>query len=564
MMKKIFAVIGTIMLVLLPVVVTYYLNNIRKPDVRYILSGAIPLSFSISAGSNYENIQQLEVKNVGSVQAEKIVINIEKPITEYDIKKYIPSDTVEVYSAQNSVQFIYPALPPQAEFKIVLRSPESISYSDIVVSHNSGIGTEALAPDKGNWANYVPEALFLAATMLYLATTMFTARSSFIDSWKSVSALKRLDLLLAAKKPWYVTSSEWPSIHSAAIKHKVKDEYIYYQRDVENTVAYSLSNFDKPEHIIDGDWKEIIDIATDRLEIIYKNLSKGSDDEVEYMLQLEKPRYFPDDKWNKLIQSANEGFVRNKKGRFWAINTVVDLLKSQKPKKITESVWREYTTLLKDTYFDQIRQKLEFSKEPSKIISQFDLSLLAEESRKKLEDIVLTQQRESEFTHLIESLLNDEPIDAEPKYLDTWEWGRFRDFEEKKQSIERQSKLIQLVNSVLEREPLGEEADSVTDLEWDTLIALEDGFKAIDQLDKRQQEFEEEKREYNESKKQFTPVKQKVERQLQIINDVLNDPSSVDRLESYDDTFASGNLENLRKLSSYLKESNTRIQDASQ
>ncbi len=47
--------------------------------------------------------------------------------------------------------------------------------------------------------------------------------------------------------------------------------------------------------------------------------------------------------------------------------------------------------------------------------------------------------------------------------------------------------------------------------------------------------------------------KEKIERQLQFINDLLSDPSSIDRIEEYDNTFAAGNYENLREVARLLK-----------
>lgn len=52
---------------------------------------------------------------------------------------------------------------------------------------------------------------------------------------------------------------------------------------------------------------------------------------------------------------------------------------------------------------------------------------------------------------------------------------------------------------------------------------------------------------------QFTELKGKVLSQLHLINAVLEDPLSIERIEDYEDIFSKGNYKNLKRISEILK-----------
>ena len=58
------------------------------------------------------------------------------------------------------------------------------------------------------------------------------------------------------------------------------------------------------------------------------------------------------------------------------------------------------------------------------------------------------------------------------------------------------------------------------------------------------------------NKKKINELKSKLVQQLNIINDILTDPTSITRIEDYNNCFAPGNYINLIKLSKYLNEGN--------
>ena len=138
MLKKILGVIGAIAIVIF----TYYLN-LEKADIRYTLSDEIPVKFFKNEAA--ENIQQIEIKNIGNDIAEKIIVRIQSNVEEYDISKYSEHDTEVVHRTESLFELIYPELPPQGKFKLIIKSiGRGIQKNDLEIQHRKGLAQEAL------------------------------------------------------------------------------------------------------------------------------------------------------------------------------------------------------------------------------------------------------------------------------------------------------------------------------------------------------------------------------------------------------------------------------------
>lgn len=60
-------------------------------------------------------------------------------------------------------------------------------------------------------------------------------------------------------------------------------------------------------------------------------------------------------------------------------------------------------------------------------------------------------------------------------------------------------------------------------------------------------EILEDRKKAVEDKIKFENLKEKVEAQLDIIDKLLNDPSFIDKIEDYNNCFAKGNFDNIKK-----------------
>src|SRR5687767_11722632 len=96
--------------------ILWYLAR-NSPDVRYSLSERIPVSFAHPDGNPPDGkapevVQQLEVKNVGSLQSDNVLVKIRGGIKEHILNKHAEMDVPKVTNRDRSFEVQYPALPP--------------------------------------------------------------------------------------------------------------------------------------------------------------------------------------------------------------------------------------------------------------------------------------------------------------------------------------------------------------------------------------------------------------------------------------------------------------------
>jgi hypothetical protein len=513
MFKKILTALGAIVVTLIPVFVAYYLNQ-SKPDVRYTLSEGIPVSFLSTSTIPTESVQQLEVKNVGAAKAERIVVKIEGQITSYEIEKHIASDVVEIFNQQWPIEVIYPALPPQAGFKLIFKSPLGIRYNNLTITHSTGTAKEALLKTERQIGWTVLLGSVVGFWVFWISMQSKELWALRIDSWKREATRKSASHILSLQKPWYALETKWKALHTDAIKQKLEDER-YTTKEIANSAAYQFLCAEKPEDLDDDNWNEIITLAIDLLDKRFSRMADGyPESEVMRLLRLERPKYFPQDRWDDLNKRANERFVSLRKGRLYDSEMALRTLKEEKPDEVSEVSWLELTKYFQEQYYNRLLHDLEVNDAPFDFLSKCDLSVLDEKMREELEQRASRKAKYEELVRLLESLLDDkEAIGTDkPSPLSHWEWEQLKRFEErakKLNEVETRSKEIQLESSKLATE-----------------------------------------------RSKVSSLRQKIERQLDIINDLFNDPTTIDRIESYDDTFAAGNLENLRRVAQILAEAN--------
>lgn len=138
-MKSLVGIIGALIVALF----VYYLNY-EKPEIKYALSEGISIGYSEKEPS--EIAQQLEVKNVGNSEAKNIRLLIRKEIMDYKLQKYSEADEVKGFKTADSLEIVYPSLPPQGSFRVLMKSA-GVNRDDIDINHSKGKGVEALAAE---------------------------------------------------------------------------------------------------------------------------------------------------------------------------------------------------------------------------------------------------------------------------------------------------------------------------------------------------------------------------------------------------------------------------------
>jgi len=90
---------------------------------------------------------------------------------------------------------------------------------------------------------------------------------------------------------------------------------------------------------------------------------------------------------------------------------------------------------------------------------------------------------------------------------------------------------------------LKEQPDSLDGKEWGDIIELERKIATTSM------KIEEDKSKLETDKQKTNELKNKVLKQLSIIDDILIDPGSINKIEDYDNPFSEGNFANLKKIS---------------
>lgn len=510
----IFGFLGTLLVAIIAALFTYYLN-LSKPDIRFTLSEEIPLSFSTGNNTNDENVQQLEVWNVGSSEAKEIVVKISGIITKYKVIKYISSDKVNIFTEQQPVEFVYTALPPQAGFKIIFTSSNAIKPSDIVVSHSSGQAVNALSVSNRSsiLLTYGIFTLILGGYVVWIGSSI---RNISFDTWKLTTKGLRIDKALKVSKPWYVSDLKWTNSHVELIKEKLIKEYVS-QENVGDSAAFGLLNQEKPDHFNESDWKDIINLAENRLkDHISRPIDSYSETSILSVMRLSKPERFPIDDWNTIQTNANEKIFELYKGKLYGKAKIIEFLHTDKPEAIPDTTWMKMKTYCRDQYFNELIYEINLAKDPYIVFENNDLSLLDRNQREKLEEMVQKYSKYKDFSAILEDVLEGKQIsDEKPKSLTDWEWRQIKNFES-------------LIADTKELET------------------------KLRELSRREHELRVERVEVKNEQQAFEQLKEKVQKQLEFINNIISDPSILDRVESYDDTFSPGNWQNLKEIAALL------------
>ncbi len=116
--------------------------------------------------------------------------------------------------------------------------------------------------------------------------------------------------------------------------------------------------------------------------------------------------------------------------------------------------------------------------------------------------------------------------------------------------INKYEELLVNIRKISAGSSLGEKPEEIDDDNWSQLKNIEN--KLIGLASKNKADME----RIGIDKKEVCRIKEKVCKQLSIISDVLSYPRKVSEIEDYDNPFAEGNFENLKKVAEILATNN--------
>jgi hypothetical protein len=228
------------------------------------------------------------------------------------------------------------------------------------------------------------------------------------------------------------------------------------------------------------------------------------------ILDTDKKKFITDDEWiklklasqNKLILSISEDIYRSYN---WKCDKYLSL---QRPKNIDEDAWRKITSLISQAFVNSCIFD---------VSNYSDIDKISELLKKTKPGIV----HENDWDKYIAFL------------------QRFRTIEKLKLQNEQ---LRDELDNVLFGNELKNKPDELTTDKWERLKRIETD------IIKKSEKIEKDLFELEKIQAEALPLKEKLEKQLKIINEVLNDTSAIDRIEDYANPFSKGNFENLKMI----------------
>lgn len=552
---------SAIIALVIGLIIAYFGFALNKEfvDLRYTLSEKIPIKFIET--STAETVQQLVVKNNGNIPATRIQITIDGLIEDHGILKNSLSDIVEEHNPKGHFEAIYPSLPPGGQFSYILKtSGGGITKDNLEIKHNKGKAKEALAGDSRSIFSEIVNYIFLSLMIFYIILIVFQGRSMAIDNLNSGENYTNYHDYLNKKKPFYVSQEKWDSIRRRYIEKK---KYLH-STNIEEQENYKILSRDKPNFITNDEWELLKEKSTKCLmdQLTYSIKTSSTFANLEKYFTLKKPKQFPENKWNEIVKEVNENFitVQKLKKRFYlSTKDIIKELESGIPSGMLPNFWDEYREFLKDRYYEIAYTEIFREFNPLKYLEKIDLSVLSQDKRESLEDLAYRIQLlhiddiSSQY-HAEKFLKNDKP-----------EWIKQDDLEklEKKaeayvaleKSIKKNESLFNALNNIVNFTQLKDRPETLDSNDWERVRELESKIAttAI--------KIEEDKSKLESEGQQIKDLKAKILKQLSIIDGVLNDPESIDKIEDYDNPFSEGNFRNLQKISNYAIEDRAKMRD---
>lgn len=601
-----------IVALIIPIAIAYFQITINKEsaDVKFTLSDNIPID--VSDQLQAQNIQQLEVKNLGDAKADRIVVNIKGSNINYELIKHAEIDKVSSFERGDGIQVIYPVLPSHGSFKMIIKTKDGVSTTDLEIKHDTGKGIEALSTDntKSQWP-------LVVAMLIYSFVIMFFIRNTAVEYLQiEAKSNYKYNKILRQQAPIYVRKSQWEEIRADALKSLI-DSIPSYPRDIELKHCISLLEQEKLKYINEEELLELSGALSSRIENnisqeIMSIYSKNSD--LAEILELKQPKHYNGRKWSELrgevLNRQQEVLMYSAITHYdYKVETldVYQLLSSGMPTYLTENEWNSLLKKLVRYFNEFVKQRIQESYYYNRIERiMYFLSLNKPAMYPKIEWGKLYNWIQEQYildkknTDLVEGVyLNNSKIiskfnSRKPEVIDDKNWKEYLKFleqlyeinityniynqdepltfltEQEKMSVDVEDQLhkkaysVQLINYYIKFLNIDYENYKASGRpNW----IRERDYKILDDYHNDRQQYStliEEQIEINAKLQEEQQVlllerynaeelKNKVTYQLNLINELLSDPTAIDRIEDYNKAFAKGNFQNLIKCADLMR-----------
>jgi hypothetical protein len=496
-----------IIIPLLVIIITGILAKYKifadKTELKYSLSQKIDSDFL----ENKEEfgIQQLTVKNSGDLIISDIVIKINSKINDFKLKKFSVKDSIVAINSDSNFELNYSNLPPNGEILLLVKS-NGINKDNIEIFYANGKAVEIFENDLSLEQYFFYFVIFIY--LLMIINSYFKSSFYLFESEATYSSKK----ILEKKQPWYMNKSKWSKIREIAVNNYFDSNHYFFNK-IEESSYYTFLNENDNINLTIDEKKKLRDLAFALLKKNIGSILFNSYFNKDLQLKhLKKPSSIEDHEWEEIIKNLSKVKLEV---------TLRDIFESKyNSLEKTENILnKEQIDLMNEEDFSKLKE----------ILNNYYMSLIL---------IEISRNTES-YSHINWEILNQK---NKEKLLDIK-----KIIKESEESKKYFSELINITRNSFDWSTLPDRPENIEEIDW---FKIENIFENVTQLKiKANKDLKEANIIYQE----FYPLKEKVSAQLELINNLLIDPKSISKVESYNIPFEKGNWENLIKISEILK-----------
>lgn len=504
-------VIGIIITFIGIIVIPLYFHFLAKAELKYTISSAMTIETSLGE----QNWQLITINNTGNREANRIKIKVDSKILDYKVIPFLQTDKFEGKLSPKALDIEYTSLPPQGtiEIRVSLPTSESVINRKINIVHESGVATTATSKDK-MIAFIITMFLLtiLIAPIIFLIISdiiynLYELRSDACNVYYALSILKR-------KKPFFLSQTKWTEIREVAINNAFKEDPCYQDR------YRAFLNEEKPDYLNHEEYEQLTNSVSKKYAKTY---------------------------WDKWVTYDNN-----------VIEKLINHYKTKHPKNLTIQSEKEIDAEAIIIFKEEFGLKMPHVYDSKEIESQYyqvDCSILPENVINSIKNTLrnyypYSLERKILSMGYVENLseLCDSNILAELNMLNDYTYKINMAF------------ISDLTNEDnIEKISKSPKPNWMKDYDYTKLKEIAEKILNLDELLKDTKKKETKTIENNskaeKSKDECDEKIKIINAELRIIDDLFKDPNSIKKVEDYNNPFASGNFENLKKLSEILLKS---------
>ena len=372
-------------------------------------------------------------------------------------------------------------------------------------------------------------------------------------NWLQSDAQYRSEELLRKSIPWFIAEEKWNEIRTRAITCLVNERIGYEISDFESSASFRRLNRENLDFLSPDEWDAYRKLATvNVINLICERVnSTYYSDELKKLLAIKKPAQIPSKKWESMRDLIEKRYLARRIDET-RLATAAIKLNETKPQEVGQARWDECQETISTIVYDILFSRMINIRLPYAITETPEYLILPKEKQ-----IELQKQAYAATLYTMPNVLTSFEAKAflekpRPSWIQDNDYRNIKEIAERTLDNDRQYAVNAQTQACLKRilngSVLDEKTLSQVDPETQSKLKELEG-----QISVARKRLDVDADKLSKELKLLTSDKQTIIKQLGILQALFTDPTSIDRIESYDNPFAPGNFYLLKRVSSTLK-----------